>query len=343
MNLLKEKLLHPLKMGWYEIQIRILGTWAFFLKQQKAAELRIAKRYYNQEPINEQSDKDVVLMINGFTWSGGLADRLRAIVALYDWCNRHHRVFRLNFSCPFHLSDYLIPNSYDWTPRKIVFNLHQAKPKVCLLEPRTCNRKEVLQIHNQLIEGWCNSNLIDETTQLHVYSNLFRWDIDFGRLFNELFRPCERLQKEIDFHLQNISGSYISISFRFTTLLGDFTDCTGTPLPHKEQEKLIEKSLEVIKRISAQAPVHDRILVTADSTKFLEKAKNLADVYVIPGKVGHIDYDHGDDVNMKTFLDFFMISQAEAVYLAKGPMMYNSAFAKTAAMVNNRPFDVYEY
>ena len=46
---------------------------------------------------------------------------------------------------------------------------------------------------------------------------------------------------------------------------------------------------------------------------------------------------------MKTFLDFYMISKAEAVYLAKGPGMYRSAFARTAAMVNNKPFEIYEY
>ena len=84
-------------------------------------------------------------------------------------------------------------------------------------------------------------------------------------------------------------------------------------------------------------------MVTADSEKFLSRAKNLNNVYIVPGKTGHIDYDRSDDVNMKTFLDFFLISKAKAVYLAKGPGMYNSAFAKTAALVNNRPFEVYEY
>ena len=69
----------------------------------------------------------------------------------------------------------------------------------------------------------------------------------------------------------------------------------------------------------------------------------MENVYIIPGKVGHIDYDNGDDVNMKTFLDFFLISKAEKVYLARSGKMYHSAFAKTASLVNNRPFEMYEY
>ena len=91
------------------------------------------------------------------------------------------------------------------------------------------------------------------------------------------------------------------------------------------------------------APAHNMVLVTADSERFLAEVSKISGVYVIPGKVGHIDYDHGDDVNMKTFLDFFLISGAQKVYLAKGKGMYNSAFAKTAALVNNREFEMYEY
>ena len=186
-------------------------------------------------------------------------------------------------------------------------------------------------------------NVRDESQQYHVYTNMFLSDFHFSDSFNELFKPWKKKKKEIDFHLSKIDGSYISISFRFTTLLGDFTDCTGKPLPLDKRDKLIEESLEAISEIAKKAPQHDKILVTADSCTFLEHVKNLENIYVIPGKIGHIDYDHGDDVNMKTFLDFFMISKAEAIYLAKGPSMYNSAFAKTAAIVNNKPFEVYEY
>lgn len=76
---------------------------------------------------------------------------------------------------------------------------------------------------------------------------------------------------------------------------------------------------------------------------FLREVVKLENVYVISGKVGHMDYDSGDDVTMKTFLDFLMIGNAEAVYLAKGPGMYNSSFAKTSALLHNKPFVVYEY
>lgn len=340
--MLKINIFHPLKMQWYELQIRMFGAWNFFLKQQKSNESFLLRNSYNEKTASSVPDK-VIFTCNGLGWSGGLADRFRGIVAIYDWCKRHNRDFSINFCDPFLLQDYLQPNDYNWLPPEISYDDTKSIPKVCMLEPRTCNRKEVVDNQETLIENWCNDNLLDKSKQIHVYTNQYRWSCNFSQLFNELFKPCVRVQKEIDFHLSKIGGSYISISFRFTTLLGDFTDCTGKPLPLNKRKKLIEDSLEAISEIVKKAPKHDKILVTADSSTFLEHVKDMENVYIIPGKIGHIDYDHGDDVNMKTFLDFFMISKAEAVYLAKGPGMYNSAFAKTAAMLNDKPFGVYEY
>lgn len=337
-----KKILHSLKIQWYEMQIRVIGAWKFFLKQQKETERELVKKHYTQKDLKRVSN-DVVFTCNGFYWSGGLADRLRGMIAVYDWCKRNNRKFSINFCHPFLLQDYLQPNQYNWLPDSISYDSLKAVPKVCMLEPRTCNRKEVMDRQPELIEEWCKNSLSDNDRQVHAYTNFYVWSCDFSYLFKELFRPCERLQKTIDFHLNEVGGHYISISFRFTTLLGDFTDCTGEPLCEVEKERLIQSSLSAIQNIVSNAPKHDRVLVVADSCTFLERAKKLENIYTIPGKIGHIDYDHGDDVNMKTFLDFFMISKAEAVYLAKGPGMYRSAFARTAAMVNDKPFTIYEY
>lgn len=337
-----KKVLHFLKMQWYELQIRMFGAWNFFLKQQQRSEKSLLKNNY-KEKCSAQVSNCVVFTCNGLGWSGGLADRLRGIVSIYDWCKRNNRKFVINFCDPFLLQDYLQPNKYNWLPDIISYDSSKSIPKICMLEPRTCNRKEVVSRRDFLAEDWCNHNLVDVNKQIHVYTNQYRWCCDFAQLFNELFKPCERLQKEIDRHMSKIGGKYISISFRFTTLLGDFTDCTGKPLKDDDKECLINDSLNIIRKISTDAPKHDKILVTADSSTFLDRVKEIENVYIVPGKIGHIDYDNGDDVNMKTFLDFYMISKAEAVYLAKGPGMYRSAFARTAAMVNNKPFEIYEY
>lgn len=353
MSFIKKKILHPLKMQWYEVQIQQGGAWWFFCKQQHQQELAMLKAHYNGAKLSNCNEA-VIFACNGYTWHGGLADRLKGIIAIYDWCKRNNRQFQINFCEPFILQDYLVPNLYNWLPSAVSYNREQAEPRVCLMEPRTCNRKEVIECQNELLESWMDENLTDMYHQLHVYTNMSRSDVDFSKCFKELFRPCERLQKEIAYHKQQIGGKYISISFRFTTLLGDFTDCAGAPLPKDEREEYIEACLDTIREIHKSAPLHDYILITADSSTFLESVQKetwnsetaesvkLLKPYIIPGKVGHIDYEHGDDVNMKTFLDFLMIADAEAVYLVKYKKMYGSAFAKTAAMVNNKAFTQYD-
>jgi len=341
MSSIKRHIFHPLKMGWYNLQIAIGGAWHFFCKQQKQQEVKITRTYYNNQII-ENPDNAIIFQCNGFTWHGGLADRLKGIIAVYEWCKRNRRIFRINFVEPFTLQNYLIPNQVDWLPRSISYSMEQAEVKQCLMEPRTCYKKEVIEHQDELLESWLNENLVKTDKQLHIYTNMKRFDVQFCKSFHELFRPCPRLQKEVEYHKNKIGGKYISISLRFTTLLGDFTDCTGHPLSAKDKEKLIAASIEVVKEIGRKVRKH-KILITADSMTFLSHIQKLPNVYVIPGKVGHIDYDHGDDINMKTFLDFFMIANAEAVFLAKTPEMYKSAFAETAAMVNDRSFNVIEY
>ena len=81
------------------------------------------------------------------------------------------------------------------------------------------------------------------------------------------------------------------------------------------------------------------VLVTTDSITFLHEAEKLNFVFTIPGKIGHIGYHSEDDVQIKTMLDFYMISKAKKAYLGCSGDMYKSNFAKSAAMTTNIPYE----
>ena len=339
----KLKFLHPIKMFYYDTEIKLLGAWRFFLKQQKQQEKELRNKYYRNNDSIINTNSLIIFSCNGLIWHGGLADRLKGIVSIYDWCKNNNKNFKINFIHPFCLQNYLMPNKYNWqiNSANISYSYHNAEPKVCLMEPRTCNRKEILNNQYQLLTQWCNNNLYKNSKQIHVYTNMYRKSHNFSLCFNELFKPSDRLQSEIDKNLKILGNKYISISFRFTTIMGDFTDCTSKEYSEENKIQLLKSCIQAIKYIRKNGAVHDKVLITADSERFLNYAKdNLKDIYIIPGKVGHIDYNNSDDVNMKTFLDFMLISKAEKVYLVKNKDMYNSAFAKTAAMVNNKDFEI---
>lgn len=336
---LKTKVLHPLKIFSINMGIFLLGPWRVFLLQQKMQEKVLIKRRYNNV-YNTSLNNCIIYMCNGYTWHGGLADRLKGIVSVFEWCKKHNKSFAIHFIYPFNLHDYLVPNKYNWSIMQNKITYNGSIPKICLMEPRTCYKKEIKNNSYILLNKWMDKNL-NIGTQIHIYTNMNSGIKNFSPLFNELFKPSERLQSEINKNLQQLGDKYISISFRFTTIMGDFTDCAGTEYSEENKVQLLKSCVQAVRDIKKNAPLHDKVLITADSERFLNYAKdNLKDIYIIPGKVGHIDYNNSDDVNMKTFLDFMLISKAEKVYLVKNKDMYNSAFAKTAAMVNNREFEV---
>lgn len=336
---LKFKVLHPLKIHFINLEIHLIGAWHVFLIQQRRLEKILLKKYYFKDD-NIVHDVVIVYICNGYTWHGGLADRLKGIVSVFEWCKKNNKRFAIHFNHPFNLNDYLVPNEYDWVIEEHKVSYYGTIPKVCLMEPRTCHKKEVKENSRRLLNEWMDNNL-NEENQIHVYTNMNSGIKRFSSLFNELFKPSDRLQCEIDKNLKNIGGNFISISFRFTTIMGDFMDCVGKEYSEEDKELLLRDCVDAIKDISKNAPAYDKVLITADSERFLKYAqKRIENIYIIPGKVGHIDYKNNDDVNMKTFLDFILISKAEKVYLVKNKDMYNSAFARTAAMVNNKEFEI---
>ena len=84
--------------------------WRKYLKVLYQRENERLKR----KGLNVDAPKTVVYMaLSETTFSGGLSDRLRGIVAIYSECKRMGLPFRIVFE-PLHLEDYLSPNKYDW-------------------------------------------------------------------------------------------------------------------------------------------------------------------------------------------------------------------------------------
>ena len=72
----------------------------------------------------------------------------------------------------------------------------------------------------------------------HVYSNVTLHEELYSKYFNELFTPSIHLQNSIEKCLSEIGGNYVSITFRFIGLLGDFKDpFTAVPRLTEEQKK----------------------------------------------------------------------------------------------------------
>ena len=268
----------------------------------------------------------LISSIDGRMWHGGMCDRFKGIISTYLYCKINNIPFRINYNFPFNLSDYVVPNKYDWRLREGEYSESFFNAEVLnnVGEDKIRYRKS-------------------SKRQIHVYANrdyLSQLDIaaDWGKLYKELFKPSKKLEQA----LNNINfGRYIALVYRFQNLLGDFNEYSFTPAVDTEKTRILKKCLDSVEN-TIKANPDLNILVTSDSKTFLDKVKNMERVKVIPGEVIHIDTKGNEgktDAYPKSFLDFYVISGAEKVYCPGTKEMYPSQFPMYAAKINGVPFE----
>lgn len=128
---------------------------------------------------------------------------------------------------------------------------------------------------------------------------------------------------------------------RFQQLLGDFKEGNFEILSNSKQELLIDKCKNKIIELYSNGFFNTKmILVTSDSTRFLQVIEKLSFVYTIPGKMEHMDYTQNFDidVNAKSFIDLYLLSEAKCITLLQTEKMYKSGFPKFAAELGGKPY-----
>lgn len=296
---------------------------------------KLYKYYSKRNPGAGNSEPWLIYMADGRMLHGGLSDRLSGIISAYTYCKKHNLVFKINFISPYALDDILIPHMYDWriSPEELSYNSNDSIPlylSVYSFNPKAVNHyfeRKLGDLHKKQIHLYTNARLFQEN--------------DFHILFSELFKPVPRLERIIKDNLKSLPAHYISITFRFQQLIGDFKE-DGFPVLKSEYEKnrLIEKCISCVKQLHDDT--QKTILVTSDSKTFLEKVSALDYVYVVPGKIRHLDYNREKDVDiavdMKSFVDLYLLANSEHLYLYSAKPLYDSGFPKTASFILNRPF-----
>lgn len=306
-----------------------------FISENRLRELSFARRYYHFS-FSEPRPKPMV--ISCFEGGNGFADRLRGIISAYAYAKCVGVPYRLEHIEPYRWEDWFVPNEYDWRLREgeKSMNLRWANPAFFMDNVRA----------ERLLA-------LNPTRQHHFYSNqyhltilheCFGQDLKYSELYRELFRPSPRLLASIDRVTAAIgTDDYVSVSFRFQRLMGDFDDIIGRVLPIEERQQLIARCRAFLANLKARHPEVSRLLVTADSSTFVHAIEDLDFCYVIPGAIGHVGTAHSEDVLRKTFLDFVMISRARKVYMAHTGEMYRGGFAQSAADTTGAPYEELDF
>lgn len=278
----------------------------------------------------------VVSLIDDRCHGGGLMDKLCGAVSGFALSQAIHSDYFCSFSFPFALQEYLSPSDYDWRVKECDVSYSISNVCVRILwgeeSPHRLFRPDLWGDHQFHI--YANRNYVEDINR--YFGTSFCWET----LFKTLFKPCDELQRMIEFHRERIGGEYVCCTFRFQSLLGDFKEYDYPTLPPEKRSDLIMINRSAIKDIRDRFGIN--ILVTSDSGTFLDSVRDIEGVFVLPGRVVHLDCspDEKRDVYLKSFLDFYMISLAKSVFcIGTKEMFTSSSFPMYAARLNGVPFE----
>jgi|GEM_PF-110170 len=304
----------------------------------------------------------IIYMADDVRPKGGIADRFRAIITLYKISKDCGFQFKINYTQPFDLSDFLLPNIVDWKiSEKEISQIKNNSRSVSIFNFGGCIYAPSLysDVSIQSTSGDLQKDvpIIKEAAKnndyILFYTNAYFYGDNYSTLFNELFVLTPILQSAVDLHRKNMNDNYLSATFRFQQLLGDFDehDDGFLTLPEELQEPFLQKNIKHLINIHKRNK-KEKILLCSDSEKFRNAAAKYDFVYTIDGKRQHLNIPKMDKkYALISFVDYFLISYSKKSFLVvdeiKGEKekyeMYRSGFPLWASRQRNVKFVIKDY
>jgi len=277
----------------------------------------------------------VFLVIDRSNCRCGLTDRLKTAVGLYHLAREKGVGFRFIHRAGFDIRDYLAPNEVDWSAEPSDLSpLPWKRRRLDYLPP--FEGMPGLQPDRQYVcRRFIGKNLLEMT-------GVPDWEKVWREAFRSLFTPGRLVRDELE--RTPMPPRYAVVNARFVNSLGHFeeADCNA-PLPPDEQKRLIEAVLAETARCQERSDVP--VIVYSDSVRFLEAASERGFRTCDPAGIGHImDPDVSDRVKLMTFVNFYHMAGAEAIYsilnLEGFPSgcLYKTQYPRYAAILGGKPF-----
>ena len=257
----------------------------------------------------------------------GLADRLKAIVSCYHIAKNNGYEFKIIAEEPFLLSDYLSPAATNWVAERkdLEYSIPDTRFFIysALRKGTDCKLKPGKQYHCYCYKG-------DDL----FYVNGLPYEQQFKNLFHQLFKPAPLLAHAIEATgLRNTE--YVAIHIRFVNALGCFENQKYPTLPPSRQQELIlrcHNAIQLIQQSHHNTPVY----VFSDSKRFIQSLADMPVKVLSSQNIAHLSHTTDKNEMAKTFLDFFIISQAKEVYRLVAKELYWTNFSLYAAIVGGK-------
>lgn len=266
----------------------------------------------------------VIFCVNGWVYHGGWTDRLKGLISTYEAAKQAGKEFKVWYSFPRELSDYLLPNKVNWSAYTEDLRFNPLFDSVIY-----AMEEFDLDINAKIAKK--------QRGRVFVYSNVdFVQNPEVWRHdFHELFQLSEPLKVQLSQLIED--KPRIGIHIRVQNRFGDFEDGYSMPLPELSQIELVNSIVkEIGKLIYKKGDVS--IYLFGDSKKMQDKIylcfPNLNRTI---GDLEHIDTKKSELAGCNSFtklvFDFFLLSMCHEIYSLTGEGLYNSAFPLYASYV----------
>jgi len=303
--------------------------------------------------VGELTSGTIIYMADENAPLGGLCDRFNTIIWLYLHSVKCKYDFKICHSVPFSLSDYLVPNEFNWEINKEDIARDKTKAFAVISSNFRCPTHKIEGIQSKFVKPEylfeTIDSLVNEYEQVLCYCNCCCMGLNqyYGETLSILFKPSQKLQATINLNLGKINGDFAATHFRFQALFGDFLEPGSRLLNLDQKITLIMRCASILRQIS-QMPQNKglKILVCSDSSTFLKIIGNLLGfVFIVDDYkdiVKHTSHDNCFDEKdgLKVFTDLFLMSRAKRIYKVIESDMYGGNFAITAALLTKVEYHV---
>ena len=191
--------------------------------------------------------KQILIICDGIISHGGLVDRLKGIISFYQIAKLKDFDFKIQFNNPFRLTEFLVPNSYNWSTTIVDLKWNPLNTSFLLLmdnfefDPIASFTKS--KKYNFII--YCN---VDYLSKIHLDKSKIEVAQIWQNSYRELFTPSKYFKEKLE--EVKIESKRIAVHTRFTGLMGDFKDSSNKTISNERKTEILKLLMTEINKIS---------------------------------------------------------------------------------------------
>src|SRR5690554_4686761 len=153
---------------------RLKKSVTLFFNAYGLREIQMLLKYHKFSLRRSEKKPMLISMVDGKRLGKGLTDRFKGIISVYALSKAINAPYRCIYDHPIHLTEFLAPNKYNWTPQSGELSETVSGVRFKLLRKQHTIRRllKVLPLRKQ-VRVYANLDYLDEINR--KYNKQYQW------------------------------------------------------------------------------------------------------------------------------------------------------------------------